>query len=158
MNQHTVTFDKLIYLDRLKSVGVPEEVARAHADGLDQALRESVATRADLDRLEAGLKTELDRLETGLKADLDRREGRLDARIDAVERKVETLSAKVDGMESKLDAKIDALDKKLDSKIDTAVARLETKIAEAQIAAARWTFGAAVGFAGLVWAIVKYSR
>ncbi len=51
MNQHTLTFDKLLYLDRLKSAGVSEEIARAHTDGLDQALRESIATKADIETL-----------------------------------------------------------------------------------------------------------
>jgi hypothetical protein len=43
-----ITFDKLVYIDRLKSAGIDEPQARAHAEALDQALRESVATRQDL--------------------------------------------------------------------------------------------------------------
>ncbi len=43
-----ITFDKLVYIDRLKSAGIDEPQARAHAEALDQALRETVATKHDL--------------------------------------------------------------------------------------------------------------
>lgn len=41
----TLTFDKLAYVDRLKAAGMGEREARALAEGLDQALREEVATK-----------------------------------------------------------------------------------------------------------------
>ena len=41
-------FDKLAYIDRLKAAGFAEPQARAMADGLDQALREKVATKSDV--------------------------------------------------------------------------------------------------------------
>ncbi len=44
----TMTFDRLAYIDRLKAAGFAEPQARAMADGLDQALREEVATKSDL--------------------------------------------------------------------------------------------------------------
>ena len=44
----TMTFDKLAYIDRLKAAGFAEPQARAMADGLDQALREEVATEERL--------------------------------------------------------------------------------------------------------------
>ncbi len=43
-----ITFDKLVYIDRLKSGGIDEPQARAHAEALDQALRDTVATKQDL--------------------------------------------------------------------------------------------------------------
>jgi hypothetical protein len=43
-----ITFDKLAYIDRLKSAGIGEPEARAHAEALDQALRQEVATKHDL--------------------------------------------------------------------------------------------------------------
>ena len=48
MSSSQLTFDKLAYIDRLKTGGVDEEKARAHAEALDAALRETVATRQDL--------------------------------------------------------------------------------------------------------------
>lgn len=44
-----VTFDKLAYIDRLKSAGIDEQAARAHAEALEHALREEVATKHDLE-------------------------------------------------------------------------------------------------------------
>jgi hypothetical protein len=38
------TFDKLAYLDSLKSAGIPEDQARAHTKALDDALKDSVVT------------------------------------------------------------------------------------------------------------------
>lgn len=49
----SVTFDKLAYLETLKASGIPEPQARARAHALDDALRDSVATREDVARLEA---------------------------------------------------------------------------------------------------------
>jgi hypothetical protein len=46
-----ITFDKLVYIDRLKSGGIAEPQARAHAEALDQALRDTVATRHDIQEL-----------------------------------------------------------------------------------------------------------
>ncbi|MEI8395581.1 MAG: hypothetical protein WCF85_12645 [Rhodospirillaceae bacterium] len=46
------TFDKLVYLETLKAAGVADDQARAHAHALDEALRDSVATKADVERLE----------------------------------------------------------------------------------------------------------
>ena len=48
----TIAFDKLAYVDKLKSSGLQEDQARAQAEALDTALRETVATKADIQRLE----------------------------------------------------------------------------------------------------------
>ena len=62
----TLTFDKLAYVDRLKAAGVGEREARALAEGLDQALREEVATKSDI----AAVKTDLAAVKAELKADI----------------------------------------------------------------------------------------
>jgi hypothetical protein len=62
----TMTFDKLAYIDRLKAAGFAEPQARAMADGLDQALREEVATKGDLAALRAEFKSELGLLRSDL--------------------------------------------------------------------------------------------
>lgn len=48
MSTSHITFDKLAYIDRLKTGGVGEAEARAHADALDAALRDTIATKQDL--------------------------------------------------------------------------------------------------------------
>jgi uncharacterized protein YceH (UPF0502 family) len=64
----TLTFDKLAYVDRLKAAGVGEREARALAEGLDQALREEVATKSDLAAVKADLTAEIAAVETRLTA------------------------------------------------------------------------------------------
>ena len=68
-----MTFDKLTYIDRLKAAGFAEPQARAMADGLDQALREEVATKSDLAALRAEFRSDLGLLRSdmgGLKGEL----------------------------------------------------------------------------------------
>jgi hypothetical protein len=66
----TLTFDKLAYVDRLKAAGVGEREARALAEGLDQALREEVATKTDLAAVRTDLAAEIAAVRTELKADI----------------------------------------------------------------------------------------
>jgi hypothetical protein len=55
-----ILFDKLRYIDRLINGGVAEEQARAHAEAMDDALREVVATKRDLDAVRAAIETRVD--------------------------------------------------------------------------------------------------
>ena len=55
----TLTFDKLAYVDRLQAAGMGEREARALAEGLDQALREEVATKTDLAAVKSDLTAEI---------------------------------------------------------------------------------------------------
>jgi hypothetical protein len=48
MTTTQIVFDRLAYVDKLKSAGIDESQARAHAEALDQALRDTVATKQDL--------------------------------------------------------------------------------------------------------------
>ncbi len=69
----TMTFDRLAYIDRLKAAGVTEPQARAMADGLDQALREEVATKSDVAVLKSDIvavRNEIDLLRIEIKNDL----------------------------------------------------------------------------------------
>ena len=59
----TIAFDKLAYIDSLTHAGIPEAQARAHAGALNDALRDTVATRAVTQRLE----TKIDLMERNLK-------------------------------------------------------------------------------------------
>lgn len=51
----TLTFDRLAYLETLKASGIPEAQARAHAVALDDAFRDTVATKYDLELLKRDL-------------------------------------------------------------------------------------------------------
>jgi len=50
-----ILFDRLIYIDRLKAAGIADDLARAHAEAMGEALRESVATKHDLEILKRDL-------------------------------------------------------------------------------------------------------
>lgn len=71
---NVATFDKLAYVDALRAGGVPEDQARVHANALDSALREGVATnetlRSEVGALRTELQTEISALRAELKADI----------------------------------------------------------------------------------------
>ncbi len=52
----SITFDKLAYVERLKSGGYTEQQAKTQAEALDAALKESVATKHDIDLLRRDLR------------------------------------------------------------------------------------------------------
>ena len=66
----TLTFDKLAYVDRLQAAGMGEREARALAEGLDQALREEVATKTDLAAVKTELAADIAAVRTELAADI----------------------------------------------------------------------------------------
>ncbi len=80
----TLTFDKLAYVDRLKAAGMGEREARALAEGLDQALREEVATKTDLAAVKTELAADIAAVRTELAADIAAVRTELAAEIAAV--------------------------------------------------------------------------
>ena len=81
-----MTFDKLAYIDRLKAAGFNEPQARAMADGLDQALREEVATKSDIVILKgdiAAVRGEIGLLRTEFKGDMASLKGEMLAAMKA---------------------------------------------------------------------------
>jgi hypothetical protein len=81
MTSAAITFDRLTYIDRLKQAGIDDSQARAHADALDSALRDSVATKADIE----DVKHELRDVEQRLDTKIDNVEHRLEGKIHEVE-------------------------------------------------------------------------
>jgi hypothetical protein len=63
-----ILFDKLTYIDRLKRAGIDEGQARAHAEAMDEALRESVATKSDIAAVRADIKSEIAAVRTDVAA------------------------------------------------------------------------------------------
>jgi hypothetical protein len=66
-----VTFDKLSYSQTLRSGGFTPEQAEASAHALDFALRDTVATKGDLDGLKVELEHTLDGVEARLEHKID---------------------------------------------------------------------------------------
>ena len=80
-------FDKLRYMDRLTRAGVSEETARAHAEAMEEALRESVATKGDITGLRTELLSDIAAVRTELlqlKHDLTVRMGVISAAVVAI--------------------------------------------------------------------------
>ena len=71
MTSATLTFDRLAYVDRLREAGFDEKQARAQAEALDLALRDSVATKADLDEVRRDLRRDIREVETRLEAKIE---------------------------------------------------------------------------------------
>jgi hypothetical protein len=59
-------FDKLTYMDRLKEAGIADEQARAHAEAMESALRDSVAKHTDI----VAVRADLNATRTELKNDI----------------------------------------------------------------------------------------
>jgi hypothetical protein len=76
MNEQ-ILFDRLRYMDKLKSAGIPEAQARAHADAMDDALRESVATKGDV----AAVKGDIALIRADLKSEIARVEAKIDIAV-----------------------------------------------------------------------------
>jgi hypothetical protein len=105
----TMTFDKLAYVDRLKAAGFNEPQARALADGLDQALREEVATKGDI----AALRNEIGLFRVEVKSEIGELRGEMDAFKSAVKGEMDvlksTLRGEMDALRSALRGEMDAL-------------------------------------------------
>ena len=63
MSSMSFTFDRLAYIDRLTAAGFEDRQARAHADALDAALHESVASKGDVQDLGQDLRKEFSKLD-----------------------------------------------------------------------------------------------
>lgn len=142
MNAHSVTFDKLVYLDRLKAAGVPDDVARAHAEGLEQALRESVATKNDVEKVETALRTHIEKVETALRGDLERTEHILRTEIAAVRGDLDRTAL---GFRNDLEKSEGGLR----TEIKAVREELRVDLKEAKFAVLQWVLGA-IGFQTLV--------
>lgn len=59
-------FDRLRYVDRLTNAGIATDQARAHADAMEDALRQGVATKGDI----AGVRTEIAGVRTDLRTEV----------------------------------------------------------------------------------------
>ena len=147
----TLIFDRQRYTDKLRDNGIDEKAARAHGDALDGALREAVATKADvqalrtdMDSVKIALSANIVALRTELKADIVSLRAELKADIVSLRAELKadiaTLKTEIADVRVELKADIAALkteinDVRLELKHDIAAletrfdARLDTSIA-----------------------------
>src|SRR5918994_2188544 len=133
----TLTFDKLAYVDRLQAAGMGEREARALAEGLDQALREEVATKTDI----AAVKTDLAAVRTELLVE-----------IAAVRTE---LSVEIAAVRTELSAAIAAVRTELSAEITTVEHKLQVEIQTAKHDVLRWMIGMAFAQTGLTVALIR---
>jgi predicted amino acid-binding ACT domain protein len=151
----TLTFDKLAYVDRLKAAGVGEREARALAEGLDQALREEVATKTDLTAVKSELSADIAAVKTELAADIAAVKTELAADIAAVKAE---LAADIAAVRTDLSAEIAAVRTDV-AAVRTELAagdhRLQVEIQTAKHDVLRWMVGMAFAQAGLTVALIR---
>lgn len=133
----TLTFDKLAYVDRLQAAGMGEREARALAEGLDQALREEVATKTDL----AAVKTDLAAVKTELSAEIAAVKTQLSVEIAAVSARLTTVDARLTTV---------------DTRLTTAEHKLQVEIQTAKHDVLRWVVGMAFAQTGLTVALIRF--
>jgi hypothetical protein len=100
MVDQQLLFDKLAYIDRLKRAGISEDHARAHADAMDEAFRESIATKPDIVRLEHKIGDEVARLEHKIDDQVARLEHKIGDEVARLEHKI---ADEVTRLEHKID-------------------------------------------------------
>ena len=129
----TLTFDKLAYVDRLKAAGVGEREARALAEGLDQALREEIATKTDLTAVKSEFSADIAAVKTELAADIAAVRTDLSAEIAAVRTDVAAVRTELAAGDH----------------------RLQVEIQTAKHDVLRWMVGMAFAQAGLTVALIR---
>ncbi len=108
----SVVFDKLSFMRHLESDGTfPRPQAEKLSEALHQAIQETVATKADVERLEARVEA-------------------MDLRLDA---KLSGVDAKMASLEARLGGRMDSLEARLDSRIDSLEARMDASIASLKV-------------------------
>lgn len=129
-----VLFNPLPYIDRLTRGGFTLDQARAQAEALEMAFSETVATKRDLQDVNAALKQDIAELRAELKQEISGVKAELKQEIAGV----------------KAELKQDKAELKQD------IATLRTEIAQSKNDTLRWVFGFNIGLVGAVLGIVKF--
>ena len=138
MNQHII-FDRTRYTDKLRDNGVDEKTARAHSDALDGALRDAVATKADVNEVKAELKGDIAELRADLKGD-----------IAEVRAELHELEGRINLHFVRIDSKI--------ADIDVRFADQNTRFEAAKLEMLRWMIGTQVTMAGIIIGALKFMK
>ena len=123
-------FDTLSYARRLKAAGVDEVQAEAHAEAVRDAITQNVATKADLDNLEARLEKRFVDLET-----------RTEKRFAA--------------LETQFEKRLAALETRTEKRFANLETQFEKRLAALEVRLVRLVFAVAAGQAALIVALLK---
>ena len=149
MNQHII-FDRTRYTDKLRDNGVDEKTARAHSDALDGALRDAVATKADVNEVKAELKGDIAELRADLKGDIAEVRAELKGDIAEVRAELHELEGRINLHFVRIDSKI--------ADIDVRFADQNTRFEAAKLEMLRWMIGTQVTMAGIIIGALKFMK
>ena len=143
-----IMFDKLGFIERLQAGGFNENQSRAFVNALDQALREIVATRADIQEAKYELNTNIQKVEIKLSANIQEVKSELSANIQEVETK---LSRNIQEVKNELSTNIQEVKNGLSTNIQKIERELE--VVKAELAIIKWLIGG-IGF-GVLMLLIK---
>ena len=83
-------FDMIAEVQRLRDVGLKQEQAEAITRSIHAGVTGGVATKADLERLETGLRSDIEKLESSLRTDMERLDGGLRSDMEKLESSLRT--------------------------------------------------------------------
>jgi hypothetical protein len=146
-----MTIDTLEYVKKLEAAGVDRKAAEAYAEALRSAIEDELATRADIERLEAGTKVEVQKLESSTKAEIQKLESSTKAEIQKLESSTKT---DIQRLESSTKAEI----QKLESSTKTDIQRLEAKISEFKAETFKYMVAQTFVIIGVVFALMRFVR
>jgi hypothetical protein len=122
-----ILFDKLVFIDRPKRAGIDDAQARAHAEAMDEALRESVATKSDIDLLKNTVQSEVARLENTVQSEV--------ARLgNTLQSEVARLGNAIQSEATRLENKLQSETARLENKIELAVRDMTVRMGAIAVA------------------------
>ena len=127
-----------------QAAGMGEREARALAEGLDQALREEVATKTDI----AAVKTDLAVVKTELSVEIAAVKAQLSVEIAAVNTRLTTIDTRLTTVDTRLTT--------VDTKLTTVEHKLQVEIQTAKHDVLRWVVGMAFAQTGLTVALIRF--
>ena len=101
-------FDTLATAEALKAAGMEDAHAKAIAGAMRDAITESVATKADISRLEGKVEADIARLESKVEADIARLESKIETDVTRLEGKIGADTARIEARITQLESKIEA--------------------------------------------------
>ena len=154
-----IPFDRLRYTDMLRNAGIDEKSARAHADALDDAMRQGVATKSDISDVRSDmqgvrqeLKTDIAELRQELKTDIA--ELRHELKTDIAELRHE-LKTEISELRQEVKTEISGLRQEVKTDIAGLEIAFTRIIVEKHVATLQWLAGGLTGlFVGTI-AVIK---
>ena len=121
MNEHSLKYDAVSALKKLRKAGVSQGQAEAHVEVISGAL-ENVATKSDLERVEKSLTTKteqgnkllLQQMEF-MKDEMKSMNNGLNQRIDSMN---DNFNQRMDSMDSNFNQRMDSMDENFNQKVE----------------------------------------